>query len=267
ARRARELLNAENVRIYLRESEGDRLICRFAEPPESDEPISIGLSELGPEVGRGSWAARVAVSLVAGDELLGALVADGTRELDLARTVANQAAVAIKKIQVLERLTEKNLIKDFFEELAEHRGGEAIESRARRLGCDLAMPQLVLAAVRVDDALERGIASLSRATLIDRRDESLRALVPMGTDGAGRPRRDDRRRREARRVRPRSRSGAARHARGVPRPPRQHQHDVRGALRASEHASPEASPNRRPHGDRSPPRRLADGRDRRQARP
>ena len=186
ARRARELLNAENVRIYLRESEGDRLICRFAEPPESDEPISIGLNELGPEVGRGSRAARVAVSLVAGDELLGALVADGTRELDLARTVANQAAVAIKKIQVLERLTEKNLIKDFFEELAEHRAGEATESRARRLGCDLEVPHLVLAAVRVDEALERGIASLARATLIDRRDESLRALVPVGTTGAAR---------------------------------------------------------------------------------
>jgi GAF domain-containing protein len=186
-RRARELLGADAVRLYLSDPDEDRLVCRFAEPWGSDTPKSIGLSELGPEVGRGSRSARVAVSLVAGDELLGALVADGTRELDLARTVANQAAVAIKKIQVFERLTEKNLIKDFFEELAEHRGGEAIESRGRRLGCDLEAPHLVLAAVRVDDALERGIASLARATLIDRRDESLRALVPLGTGGADRP--------------------------------------------------------------------------------
>src|SRR5207248_7415712 len=186
ARRSRQLLGAEVVRLYLSDPDDDRLLCRFADPEGNDKPQAIGLSELLPEVGRGSRAARVAVSLVAGGELLGALVADGTGELELARTVANQAAVAIKKIQVLERLTEKNLIKDFFEELAEHRGGEAIESRARRLGCDLAAPHLVLAATRMDDALERGIASLARATLIDRRDESLRALVPIGADGADR---------------------------------------------------------------------------------
>jgi len=186
ARRARELLGADSVRLYLRDSEEERLQCRFADPDGNHEPRSIGLSELGPEVGRGNRAARVAVSLVAGDELLGALVAEGTRELDLARIVANQAAVAIKKIQVLERLTEKNLIKDFFEELAERRPGEAIESRAKRLGCDLGAPHLVLAAVRVDDALEHGVASLARATLIDRRDESLRALVPVGAVGAAR---------------------------------------------------------------------------------
>ena len=120
------------VRLYLLDTEGDRLLCRFAEPSGTDEPTAIGLTELGPEVGRGSRAARVTVSLVAGDELLGAIVAEGTRELDLARTVANQAAVAIKKIEVLERLTEKDLIKDFFEELAEHPASDGIESRARR---------------------------------------------------------------------------------------------------------------------------------------
>src|SRR5207302_1462734 len=92
-----------------------------------------------------------------------------------------------------ERLTEKNLIKDFFEELAEHRGGDGIESRARRLGCDFEAPHLVLAAVRMDDALERGVASLARGTLVDRRDESLRALVPVGPGGVERPLADLRR--------------------------------------------------------------------------
>ena len=184
-RRARELLGAEAVRLYLRDPDADRLVCGFTDP-EGGEGPPIGLSELGPEVGRGSRDARVSVSLVAGDELLGALVADGTRELDLARTVANQAAVAIKKIQVLERLTEKNLIKDFFEELAERRAGEQAETRAKRLGCDLDAPHLVVAAVRMDDALERRIASLGRPTLVDRRDETLRALVPLDARGAGR---------------------------------------------------------------------------------
>jgi sugar diacid utilization regulator len=128
----------------------------------------------------------VAVSLVAGDELLGALVARGTRGLDLARAVANQTAVAIKKIQVLERLTEKNLIKDFFEDLEAGRIGDALEGRAARLGCDLGAPHVVLAAAPADDALERALASLVRGSLLDRRDQSLRALVPLPVRGAGR---------------------------------------------------------------------------------
>jgi sugar diacid utilization regulator len=87
---------------------------------------------------------------------------------------------------VLERLTEKNLIKDFFEELAGRRLDEGLESRGRRLGCDLEVAHLVLVAVRVDDALERAVSSLARSTLVDRRDESLRALVPVGTAGTAR---------------------------------------------------------------------------------
>jgi sugar diacid utilization regulator len=118
--------------------------------------------------------------------MLGALVAVGTRELDLARTVANQTAVAIKKIQVLERLTEKNLIKDFFEDLAAQRASEALEGRAARLGCDIGAPHVVLAAVHADDALERSLKTIARGTLVDRRDQALRALVPVSGAGPAR---------------------------------------------------------------------------------
>jgi PucR C-terminal helix-turn-helix domain/GAF domain/GGDEF-like domain len=185
-RRTRELLGAETVHLYLLGPEEERLRLRWSAPDGAEAPTTIGLSEVGPELGRSGRALRVAVSLVAGEELLGAIVADGTRELDLARAAANQAAVAIKKIQVLERLTEKNLIKDFFEDLAAERLGEASESRAARLGCDLRQRHVVIAAVRVDDALERAVASLARGTLLDRRDASLRALVPVGPNGAAR---------------------------------------------------------------------------------
>src|SRR5207247_9931872 len=146
---------------------------------------TIGLSELGPELGRTGRTSRVAVSLVAGDELLGALVAAGPREVDLARAAANQAAVAIKKIQVLERLTEKNLIRDFFDDLASQRLGDSFEGRAARLGCDLDQPHVVVAAVRVDEALERAVVTLARGALLDRRDQTLRALVPVSTNGTG----------------------------------------------------------------------------------
>jgi GAF domain-containing protein len=184
--RTRILVGAERVHLYLLGEEPDRLRLRWSEPWDPGAAETIGLNELAPDVGRAGRTARIAVSLVAGDELLGALVAEGTRELDLARTVANQTAVAIKKIQVLERLTEKNLIQDFFEDLAAQRVGEALERRAARLGCDLTKPHVVVEAVGVDDALERAIASLARGSLIERRDQSLRAVVPVVPAGATR---------------------------------------------------------------------------------
>jgi GAF domain-containing protein len=184
--RSRELLGAERVHLYLLDPDEERLQLRWSSPAGAEAPLTLGLTELGPELGRRGRAPRIAVSLVAGGELLGALVAAGTRELDLARAVANQSAVAIKKIQVLERLTEKNLIKDFFEDLAAQRGGDGLEGRAARLGCDLDQPHVVVAAVKADERLEKAVSSLARGSLLDMRDRALRALVPIGPEGADR---------------------------------------------------------------------------------
>ena len=107
--------------------------CAPRRPRRADARAAIGLSELGPELARSGRSASVAVPLVANDELLGLLAATGPSEVDLARAVANQTAVALKKIELIERLTEKNLIKDFFEQLA--RGAVARPaSRAGRRG-------------------------------------------------------------------------------------------------------------------------------------
>jgi GAF domain-containing protein len=184
--RSLELLGADGVHLYLLDPDEERLQLRWSMPRDAESAPTLGLTELGPELGRSGRAPRIAVSLVAGGELLGALVAAGTRELDLARAVANQTAVAIKKIQVLERLTEKNLIKDFFEDLAAQRGGGGLEGRAARLGCDLDLPHVVVAAVNADDRLAKAVASLARGSLLDTRDQALRALVPIGRDGADR---------------------------------------------------------------------------------
>ena len=173
------LLGAESVRLYLLDGNEERLRLRWANPSIVDVPATIGLNELAPELGRSGRSPRLTVSLVAGGELLGALVATGTREVDLARAVANQTAVALKKIQVLERLAEKNLIKDFFEDLAARRLGPALEGRAARIGCDLDLPYVVINVEPVDDALERALATLGRGVLLDRREHALRALVPV----------------------------------------------------------------------------------------
>jgi GAF domain-containing protein len=183
--RSRELLGASDVCLYLLDRDDDRLTLGYRSPETVEAPATMGLSELGPELGRGARSARVAVSLVADSELLGALVARGTRELDLARAVASQTAVAIKKIQVLERLTEKNLIRDFFDDLAAQRSGDAVEGRAARLGCDLTRPHVVLEAETTDERLERALASAARGSLLHRRDRALRALVPVPPPGFG----------------------------------------------------------------------------------
>jgi GAF domain-containing protein len=185
AGRARDLLQARACHVYLLEPGSEELEWR-ASWPAGEPRRAIRLAELGPELARGGRASRVSMPLVANDELLGLLVADGSTAVDLARAVASQAAVGIKKIQLIERLTEKNLIKDFFEELAGGRIGSDLEGRAARLRCDLDQPHIVLAAEPADDALEPALAARLPGSLFDRRGDSLRALLRVPAVGAER---------------------------------------------------------------------------------
>jgi GAF domain-containing protein len=186
AARAHALLGAEAASLYLLEPASEELVLRATSPPGVQARERVGLGELGPELSRGGRVSRIAVPLVASDELLGLLVARGSRALDLARAVASQTAVGIKKIQLIERLTEKNLIKDFFEDLAGGRLTADLEGRAARLGCDLELPYLVLAAQPASDALERGLAAALPRSLFDRREDALRALLRVPPGGAER---------------------------------------------------------------------------------
>jgi PucR C-terminal helix-turn-helix domain/GAF domain/GGDEF-like domain len=183
ADRARRLLGASACHVYVLDASSDELTLHSSAPPEAAARRAIALSELGPELARSARSASVAVALVATDELLGLLVADDTSEVDLARAVANQAAVALKKIDVIERLTEKNAIKDFFEELAGGRPLPDLEARARRIGFDVAARYLVIAASPPDDALEKTIAAAAPGSLFDRRDNLLRGLVRVPRSG------------------------------------------------------------------------------------
>jgi GAF domain-containing protein len=182
AQRARRLLHATATHLYLLDA-GEVLHLRASAPERTEGRREIGLSELGPELARSGRSASVAVPLVANEELLGLLAATGTSEVDLARAVANQTAVAIKKIELIERLTEKNLIKDFFEQLAGGVAAPGLEGRAARLGCDLEQRHLVLAAAPAGDELEQALASVAPGSLFDRRDDSTRALLRVPSGG------------------------------------------------------------------------------------
>ena len=181
--RSVELLEASSCHVYLLDAGSEELRLRSSSPPGSEARDALGLSELGPEIARSGRSANVAVPLVANEELLGLLKAKGTSEVELARAVANQTAVAIKKIELIERLTEKNLIKDFFEQLASGAAGGDLEGRAARLGCDLDQRYLVLAAAPPGDRLEKALAAAAPGSLFDRRDDSVRALLRVPPTG------------------------------------------------------------------------------------
>jgi GAF domain-containing protein len=183
ASRARELLRAASCQIYLLDQPSEHLRLQVSAPPDPDVPDTLALSAVGPELSRRRKVPRVAVPLVANDELLGVLQGRATAEVELARTVANLTAVAIKKIELIERLSERNLIKDFFELLAAGRGLDGIEGRATRLGCDLDTPHLVLAASPADERLDKALRSAVPGSIFDRRDDSLRALLRVPSSG------------------------------------------------------------------------------------
>jgi DNA-binding PucR family transcriptional regulator/putative methionine-R-sulfoxide reductase with GAF domain len=180
ARRGRELLRADTCRVYLLDSPNEQLDLAAAAPPASDGGKPIPLRALA----RPKRLADAAVPLVADDELLGLLAADGTAELELARAVAHQAAIAIKKIELIDRLTERNLIKDFFAQLAAGTELGQAASRAERLGCDLEQPHVVLNAAPAGDALERALQAAFPGALFDRQDDTLRAIVRVPAAGA-----------------------------------------------------------------------------------
>jgi GAF domain-containing protein len=183
AARAARLLRAESCHMYLLDPGSEELRLQASSPSNAPARTTIGLSELGPELVRKRRSPSVSVPLVANDELLGLLAAPGTSEVDLARVVANQVAVAIKKIELIERLTEKNRIKDFFEQLARGEAIPGLEGRAARLGCDLDQRYVVLSAAPPSDELERRLGAAVPGSLFDRRDDSLRALLRVPSDG------------------------------------------------------------------------------------
>jgi GAF domain-containing protein len=186
AKRALDLLGASSCHLYLLDAGSEDLRPRASAPTTVKARPSIGLAELGPELARSGRSAKVAVPLVASEELVGLLTAEGTAEVDLARAVANQTAVAVKKIELIERLTEKNLIKDFFEQLAAGSVLPTLEGSAARLRCDLGQRHLVLAAAPAHDGLERALSAVAPGSVFDRRDDSMRALLRVPSGGEAR---------------------------------------------------------------------------------
>lgn len=177
--RAAPLLRADACHLYLPDG-ADRLALRASWPHGA---VAAQVVQLGAELGR-ERPGRILVPLAGPGDPVGLLVAEGCAQPDLARTVGGQTAVALQKVQLIEHLAERNLIKDFFEELATGRRTPAVERRAARLGCDLDRPHVVLAARPAGDELERSLGGLVPGAICDRRDDELRAVLPVPPRGA-----------------------------------------------------------------------------------
>jgi sugar diacid utilization regulator len=229
----RTLIGAAHCEIYLLEPNG-RLALKAASPDRSG-PLTVDSIELwleALEAGRPLREARqpralaetlwgknitgtpLLMPLAVGEERLGLLCVlvdpplPGTTSA--LATIGAHTAVAVKKHQLIERLQEKNLVKDFFESLSRGDGGtEELSAQASRLGVVLDHRHVLFHAIPwtlrahapkkgkrsrvVRDAkegwrelaarIEAGIASAIPGAVFDHRQTSVRALLPVQGSG------------------------------------------------------------------------------------
>ncbi|UGS34114.1 GAF domain-containing protein [Capillimicrobium parvum] len=184
----RGLLGAGAVRLYLRDSGDERLELAAADPPVTDPAEREGTAKLIEALH--ADAARegtvLTVPLTAGSEHLGALAAVaergfGDEDARLLRAAAHQLAVALKKAELIERLTEENIVRDLFEAL--DAGNVAVaEARARAARCDLTRDHVLVA------VLPGTAADTPWPEQAERVEGRLRRIVPGALCDAGRDR-------------------------------------------------------------------------------
>jgi GAF domain-containing protein len=219
----RSLLAIDAVRFYQIDVGTRQLELVAADPQPNDltqvPPVSSSgiLLELVRQRGRPDSAANeqlqnafsldcstgkvVAVPVAAGDEHLGVLVGiSGIRAVsdeaeELLRAVANQFAVALKQTELIERLTEENIVRELFAALD---GGSAsdAETRARQARWDMERSHVIVTVQRsrapakmpswdrVSETVEGTLRRLAPGVLCDTSGRQLRALVPLGSGGS-----------------------------------------------------------------------------------
>jgi PucR C-terminal helix-turn-helix domain/GGDEF-like domain/GAF domain len=136
--------------------------------------------------------------LATGDDRVGVLCATtagrfSDEDAEVARAVAHVAAVAIKRVELIEGLTTANTIKDLFEALAAGATSFAA-SKAAELRCDMTAPYLMLegrpAGTREQssgewraaaEAVGRGLAGLAPRSAIEAGPGPVRALLAFAT--------------------------------------------------------------------------------------
>lgn len=228
ADRTRTLVQAKSSEVYLFDS-AERLILHASSPPRSQarpleaKHVWFRLIDAGRPGAKEAQALAEALwgegvtgtplfsPLVVGDERLGllcVLTKDGPGDApSVLSAIASEAAVAIKRLQLIDWLKEKNLVKDFFEALQrDDADGDDLRGQAARLRCDLDARHVVVHAVpwtsgprsgvharraqdeppadwrQVASRLESRLRAELPSAIFDRRESSVRALLRLPAD-------------------------------------------------------------------------------------
>jgi GAF domain-containing protein len=206
-RGVRALIGCDLCQLYQLDPSHDRLELVAADPPDHPSPWpregGAALLELlqrrTPRSARqadGEGGAGVlAVALTAGDEQLGALIAVAQRPFhdddeEVLNLLAGQVALALKKAELIERLTEENIVRDLFSALAEG-ASDVAEARARAAGWDISRPHVFLEVRPLSregeevpwpslaERVEAHLRRLAPGTLCDTGRAELRAILPL----------------------------------------------------------------------------------------
>ncbi|HWF35488.1 MAG TPA: GAF domain-containing protein, partial [Solirubrobacteraceae bacterium] len=169
ARGTRRLLEAEVCQVYRLERDGNGVLLLASDPPAASTPPVRSVAELaldaldaiedrgGRPPTRTLWP-----ELQVGDQLVTPLTGGGERlgllcvgaparrsfteeDTELAHAIAHLAAVAITRAELIEHLTNANIVKDMFEALAAGATAFAV-AKAAEVRCDLTGAYLMVCA-------------------------------------------------------------------------------------------------------------------------
>jgi len=219
ARGTRRLLDAELCQVYRLNPDDSGLALLTSDPPTASAPGELSAAGFLIDAlnGRASGSASSGLwpELEVGDLLLTPLTAGGERlgllcagappgrkfsgeDTELARAIAHIAAVAIKRAELIENLTNANIVKDLFEALAAGATSFAV-AKAAEIHCDLTSPYLMVCAEPTGglepasgewrdaaEVLGRGLGALASGAAVEAGPGPVRAALPLG---AGRPER------------------------------------------------------------------------------
>lgn len=215
---ARRLLGAEICQVYRLDPAEDELQLLASAPPRRSSPAPMSAAGVllaaidgsaARPAARSLWpdlevAGLLVTPLTAGGERIGLLCAGaaarhpfGEEDTEMARAIAHLAAIAIKRAELIEGLTNANIVKDLFDALAAGATAFAV-AKAAEVRCDLTGPYMVVCADpgggrghgsgKWRDAAEvvgRGLGGLAPHAAIDAGPGQVRAVLALGPGRSG----------------------------------------------------------------------------------
>jgi GAF domain-containing protein len=213
-RGTRRLLGAVVCQLYRLDADGAGLRMLASAPHDTGlTPPALSAAEmlLAALDGRGAGPAAqilwpklhlgelLATPVATGGERLGILCAGAAphnqftdEDKEMARTIAHMAAIAVKRADLIEGLTNANIVKELFEALAAGATSFAA-AKAAAVRCDLTSPYLIVCAEPIAggeqassewraaaERIARGLAHVEPGAAIEAGPGPVRALLPLG---------------------------------------------------------------------------------------